>query len=228
MLRPSGAASSRDQALAITTVALAGMSTQGDKVLDTPLTPHRGKMPLPRAPSGTAHRTPLPGRNAPPRWSGFQPRLGARNSTVVQVGLPSLWQPDSPADGGLTVRASTHPLLYSPYVNDPLPHARRLADLVAWTPVPRLAIKIVSEGNWRKDYRDAPAKYAQLGCGELIIRTGWDPTQRPWKAERQPSTPPPSEDFPDLALAAPNQLGFTTTAGDAAATVSTQSLPRAV
>lgn len=34
---------------------------------------------------------------------------------------------------------------------------------------PRLAIEIVSKGNWNKDYNEAPAKYAQLGTQELII-----------------------------------------------------------
>ncbi len=36
---------------------------------------------------------------------------------------------------------------------------------------PRFAMEIVSE-NWRKDYRDGPPKYAQLGVGELVIFDG--------------------------------------------------------
>jgi Uma2 family endonuclease len=33
---------------------------------------------------------------------------------------------------------------------------------------PRWAVEIVSE-DWKKDYRDAPAKYAMLGCSELVV-----------------------------------------------------------
>lgn len=33
---------------------------------------------------------------------------------------------------------------------------------------PRFAVEVASE-DWRKDYRDNPRKYAQLGCAELVI-----------------------------------------------------------
>jgi len=42
----------------------------------------------------------------------------------------------------------------------------------AWLPghrPPRLAFEIVSGGHWRKDYRESPAKYAQLGTRELVV-----------------------------------------------------------
>lgn len=67
----------------------------------------------------------------------------------------------------------THPLVrISPDVYllhnppDPLPDGFQV-----WRPrqsAPRFALEIVSE-DWRKDYRDNPPKYAQLGVQELVI-----------------------------------------------------------
>ena len=58
------------------------------------------------------------------------------------------------------------------YLLDHPPPRPLPASWQTWLPghhPPRLAFEIVSESNWRKDYRDAPAKYAQLGAKELII-----------------------------------------------------------
>lgn len=43
---------------------------------------------------------------------------------------------------------------------------------------PRLAVEIVSDETWRKDYADNPAKYAQLGARELVIFDPWAVTSR--------------------------------------------------
>lgn len=67
-----------------------------------------------------------------------------------------------------------HPLVrVSPdvYVLDDPPPPPRPASWRTWVPghrPPTMAIEIVSE-DWRKDYQDAPAKYWQLGCAELIV-----------------------------------------------------------
>ena len=58
------------------------------------------------------------------------------------------------------------------YLLDQPPPRPLPASWQTWLPghhPPRLAFEIVSEGNWRKDYRNAPAKYAQLGTKELVI-----------------------------------------------------------
>ena len=72
------------------------------------------------------------------------------------------WVPQEPL-----VRVSPDVYLLDAPPPRPLP-----ASWQTWMPghsPPRWAVEIVSEGNWRKDYRDAPPKYAQLGCQELVI-----------------------------------------------------------
>ncbi|MBC8069967.1 MAG: Uma2 family endonuclease [Deltaproteobacteria bacterium] len=67
-----------------------------------------------------------------------------------------------------------HPLVrVSPdvYVLDDPPPPPRPASWQTWLPghrPPTLAIEIVSD-DWTKDYREAPQKYWQLGCPELVI-----------------------------------------------------------
>lgn len=57
------------------------------------------------------------------------------------------------------------------YLLDDAPPPPRPASWQTWLPghrAPVLAIEIVSD-DWRKDYEEAPAKYWQLGCPELVI-----------------------------------------------------------
>ena len=52
------------------------------------------------------------------------------------------------------------------------PEGDDLTSLRTWCEghtAPRLAIEVVSESNPRKDYRDAPDRYAELGADELVI-----------------------------------------------------------
>lgn len=56
-------------------------------------------------------------------------------------------------------------------LDEPLPRPLP-ASWQIWLPnhkPPRWAVEIVSAGNWRKDYRDIAAKYAQLGVLELVV-----------------------------------------------------------
>lgn len=58
------------------------------------------------------------------------------------------------------------------YLLDYLPKRPLPASWQTWLPghrPPTLALEIVSDEGWAKDYRDNPAKYAQLGARELII-----------------------------------------------------------
>ncbi len=50
---------------------------------------------------------------------------------------------------------------------------------------PRVALEVVSEDSWRKDYEDNPPKYAQLGVEELVIFDPWASSERRL-AERVP------------------------------------------
>ncbi len=45
-------------------------------------------------------------------------------------------------------------------------------------PPPRVAVEVVSEDTWRKDYEDNPPKYAQLGVEELVIFDPWAVSER--------------------------------------------------
>jgi Uma2 family endonuclease len=71
------------------------------------------------------------------------------------------WVPEEPL-----VRVSPDVfLLFDP--PDPVPDSWQ-----TWLPghkPPRFALEVVSQDEWRKDYEQAPAKYAQLGAEELII-----------------------------------------------------------
>jgi Uma2 family endonuclease len=58
------------------------------------------------------------------------------------------------------------------YLLDEVPEPPLPASFQTWLPgheAPRLALEIVSDDSWAKDYRDNPLKYAQLGVKELII-----------------------------------------------------------
>ena len=58
------------------------------------------------------------------------------------------------------------------YLLDDPPPRPRPASWQTWLPghrPPRLAVAIVSDESWRKDYRENPPKYAQLGTRELAI-----------------------------------------------------------
>jgi Uma2 family endonuclease len=64
------------------------------------------------------------------------------------------------------VRVSPDVYLVRP-APDPAPDSWQL-----WRPdhlPPRFAVEIVSPNNWRKDYEDNPAKYAQIGVDEFFI-----------------------------------------------------------
>jgi Uma2 family endonuclease len=50
---------------------------------------------------------------------------------------------------------------------------------------PRWAVEVVSE-DWRKDYFDGPAKYAQLGCDELVL---FDPSAAAGEIRSGPRVP---------------------------------------
>ncbi|MBI4705841.1 MAG: Uma2 family endonuclease [Deltaproteobacteria bacterium] len=72
------------------------------------------------------------------------------------------WMPDEPL-----VRVSPDVYLLDEPPSPPLP-----AMWETWRPgqrPPRLAFEIVSGPRWQKDYREGPAKYAQLGTAELVI-----------------------------------------------------------
>jgi Uma2 family endonuclease len=71
------------------------------------------------------------------------------------------WRPDEPL-----VRVSP-----DVYVLDDPPPPPRPSSWQTWRPghhPPTVAIEIVS-ADWRKDYDEAPAKYWQLGCPELVV-----------------------------------------------------------
>jgi Uma2 family endonuclease len=71
------------------------------------------------------------------------------------------WLPDEPR-----VRVSPDVYLVDDPPEPPIP-----AGWQTWLPghhPPRWAVEIVSS-DWKKDYEEAPAKYAQLGCRELIL-----------------------------------------------------------
>lgn len=71
------------------------------------------------------------------------------------------WRPDEPL-----VQVSP-----DVYVIDDPPPPPGPASWQTWLPghhPPRVAVEIVS-ADWRKDYEEAPAKYLELGCPELVI-----------------------------------------------------------
>jgi len=71
------------------------------------------------------------------------------------------WRPEHPL-----VRVSPDAYLLDDPPGPPLPCCWQ-----TWLPghhPPRWAVEIVSD-DWRKDYDEAPAKYSQLGCRELVL-----------------------------------------------------------
>jgi hypothetical protein len=74
------------------------------------------------------------------------------------------------------------------YLIDNPPPPPRPAGWQTWLPghhPPRWALEIVSS-DWKKDYQEAPPKYAQLGCSELVI---FDPDAATGMTNHQTRTP---------------------------------------
>jgi len=95
--------------------------------------------------------------------SSLQELARERGWTKVLVGSDNYvaWVPAHPR-----VRVSPDVFL----VDDP-PPGRLPKSWQTWLPghkPPRWSVEIVSE-DWRKDYDDAPAKYGQMGCRELVL-----------------------------------------------------------